>query len=573
MREKVSKNIPIKLILAMILLFFFSACTLVRADEKKPETHPVNFQFTSLGIPNKNASYLFLNYSTAYEKIKTGDFSKDDLNSGPYQSAIKQYPNPAGNQMVSVSYPDVYIGPGVTHNDFQTTGILIKLYQNDPGLLQALNENFTGTINTYQPPKNEYRPYQVDNKSKKFTTADGRVRAELPDGPTIIMNSNASGTGFVAFQNINNDSKSISVDTNNPSDLASIQLEGMDNSEKGANDTYVVGLDDEFSYKVTIKSDQLSMTSWVALTMPSNLLVSDTPDYWGDPILSPDQTTKTYRFPVAAQQNDLTFSFNAQIGQTIPPANFYNPNSTPPQYQIHLQVANDASTVDSVSPKITSSGINFAMVDGSTNKLTSGAQYYLGKKVDGKYYVYANDGSWQEQSDLSNIDSGNVMVLQGGERYIIGATSASPITANSAIISFDPNKVSKVNQSLIQIYGLAKGNDYFLKQLKPATGHALLTKAQPFSVSWSKELTPNDGGWYYRTSITNAKVQSVNINRQISDYATGYNEYNLLSVTQKNASTFNASAIKGTLFLIVFVVLIIGVTILLLVKKDNRKGR
>ncbi|MGY3729669.1 hypothetical protein [Lactococcus termiticola] len=556
------------------MLFFASSIftSLHGSADELQNRHQVDFTFTSTGIPNKNRTYIFLNYAKAYEKIKNGDFSDKDMASSSYQEALQQAPNPAGPNFISVSYPDVYIGPGKKFNDFQTQGILTKLIQGRAKLIQSLNETSSGTINTYQAPKNQFRGFQGKVTSKKFTDASGRLSANLPDGPTVIIDANGGSSdspAVVGFVNINSDTKKQTIDTLNPSSDISLKVENLDGKTKGAADTYVVGIGDNFTYHLQISSEQLSANNTVTLTFPANIILDNPPAQLGEAIIpSTNPNVKSYQFAVAPQDSDLTMDINAHIGPMDPGVAFYQ-NNTNTIYTASAQALSDYSTVNAQSESVTTSGINFAMADAKKEKLVQGASYILGKVVNGQNYLYNKSGQWTLVSSLDQLNPTNFLLLDGGNRYVISQTAVHPIPFNSQIIGFNTDRAKQVNASLIQIYGLGKSNDYFLKEVTAADGYALQTKTSQFSVDWSKKLSPNDGRFNIESSISRASVQSSELNQKIDDYATGYNEYHVLDVSQSNSkqALISWGLIKGIALILGMVIIMLVAMLVILVRK------
>lgn len=553
MLRKRKRNKCLAIIVFLIAIFGWGGTKVNASASSNIPREKVDFVFTNNDLPIRNTFYYFLNYSTAYNKIKNGQFTDSDLKSAIYRSTAQKTGSPEGKKYIAVSYPDVSIGPGITYSDLQTKRILMKLYKGNSALLQALNETASGTIATYQAPANQSKGFQPDNASKIFTNNHGEVSSNLMTGPTIIVNSSKQ---FVAYRDIVPNQKKITVDVANSEKGISAKFTGVDKQYQGAQDTYIMGVGDAVNLHIHIDGEELSLgDNGVDINLPTNLVIDNPPAILGDGTLSTDKKTVVYSILLPKQYTDFDLDLSVHIG-----VNFQSTMNN----QVSVTSTGNFDSISAQSKDLTTTGVNFVMSNSKGTTFETGAKYILCKVVNDQDMVLSKEGLWTPKTD----DTADYMQLTGGNRYIIGNATPSDIPVNTGAIA---KNTQKHNKSLIQIRGLSKGNDYYLQQISAPRGGALKEEKDKFEIFWSKQISPNEQRWNIISNITSAKESSVKLNSKIGDYSSKNNEYQILNVTSDSLNLNNYRFIMGMILLILFVLASI-ILIIFLVNNAGRKG-
>ncbi len=162
-------------------------------------------------------------------------------------------------------------------------------------------------------------------------------------------------------------------------------------------------------------------------------------------------------------------------------------------------------------------------MDTNKNKLVRDSVYVLGKEVDGKKYLYDNQEKWSEIQSISTIDPAGYTLLRGGNQYVFGDNDVSPIELNSTRFNYNFERNTKINESLIKLFGLGKGEDYFLYQVASPANYSMNKTPISFSIFSETSTSPN-GGQLTKNSMKMASNQSFKLNGLIPDYGAGTNE-------------------------------------------------
>ncbi len=64
-------------------------------------------------------------------------------------------------------------------------------------------------------------------------------------------------------------------------------------------------------------------------------------------------------------------------------------------------------------------------------------------------------------------------LLRGGNQYVFGDDDVSPIELNSTRFNYDYERDTKINESLIKLFGLGEGKDYFLYQVAAPANYSV----------------------------------------------------------------------------------------------------
>ena len=161
-----------------------------------------------------------------------------------------------------------------------------------------------------------------------------------------------------------------------------------------------------------------------------------------------------------------------------------------------------------------------------------------------------------------DISSKRIEELKNGQDHTL---EVSPIELNSTRFNYNFDRDTKINQSLIKLFGLGKGKDYFLYQVATPVDYAMNKTPINFTIFSELSTSPN-GSKLTKTSMKMATHQSFKLNGLIPDYEAGANEYNILSVTPQKEIHF--SAVKSIIFpllLLVLGIMVIGVILVRIV--------
>ena len=553
-------------------------------------------KLTTNGIVAQDQQIVAFNYQIAFTKIVEGKYKSTDVSSTYWTTLEKQYPSSDGT---GITLPNqMTLAQGVTHSEDDAKNIISMLYQmGDFAFLQTLEG---GVLPNVLPGNTNTNSSPVGG----FTSKNGFAKGSIPSGFTIFaQNSNSSylGNGIVSA-----DSSHFTFDTLNTSSQLSFSATSLPSANHSGERQYTVDYGQELTFTLKIDSSLLQNGGQLQLQPMSNLVIDsistpmDQQDLLGDTInpnaYLPSGTAATSNLTqsnlsstastvgqgltkqsITAYQTDLpstssttVITITAHINPTVTIDKTMSISNNPLDATIPIDISNAPSTpltmkaivtsgaeiTTATSPVINSSGINFAMVDGKTDKLAVGASYVLGKKINGEDYYYLPGGGWQSSSTDDNLS--DYEVFSGGQQYFIGTTSTAAIPYNTTQFAFNSSTDRKINESLIQIRGLGNGN-YFLTQLTAAHGHGINNQLYPFTIS-SKNVVTANGNNLIKNSIAFAAQPLYSLNTKIPDYAAGSNEYNVLPVTSQGIKGINLQkAIIYPILFIIIAMLIVGI--------------
>ena len=579
--REIVKFIKTSLCFAVLFFSVFVFSKLVSADSNVN----VEITFTSAGTPTVNQAFTASNFQSIADKIKNGSFTSKDLESNVWAQLGQEFSEKEG----IITFPNgLSIGKNVKNSEAQAETILSFLlgagYVNQ---VQMLNGT-PGTGVSYIL-RNTVRLHMPGSPLKTYTNNKGQASGTLSTGLTSISSNT---TGFVKLVDIKSNSKKIAIDTVNTGNALSFKIVNLSEKMKDNLNQYTVEYGQKIHYQLTISKSWLEANGSNLQLKPSANLIIDSMAINGQQLETnsidqlpavldwgtlgesyPTQTVSkdgsanlvnltnvenslvsknltAYNTILPESNNTVTVDVWAHIeptvtihkqlalpagvssSQTINIAAYNNPEAT---FNIQAVATNATNTSICQSQNIMTTGINFALVSGKTNRLAEGAEYLLGKTSGGHSYIYTKGDSWQQvEGNLSNIDSQNSLVLTGGHLYALNQGNTGSIALNHGLFDFDARRDTSINASLIKIIGLAPNNHYFLYQIKSAKGQAAATTLYDFSV-FNQGFVSAAGLLLQKNSIGRANVQSGTLNGKIPDFVAGTNEYNLLPVSSTSA--------------------------------------
>ncbi|KAA8719132.1 hypothetical protein F4V47_00640 [Lactococcus garvieae subsp. garvieae] len=560
---KINKMIKSKVfwwgVLAVLLISISGTTSFDRASADS--VRKVKIIVTSNGKPVYNTFYSGKSLQPAYEKIKTGSITDEDMNTIVWKNLSDN----------NIDISKVFkIGPGMTHSASETLEILRQLANaggNGVALINYFNQDTPGTI--FHWP---------GNASRRYTDNSGEAEATLPMGVVAISDINGA---ILKIVEVTSETETINLDKVNTSEEISGEIVDLPRKARNTPRQYVVEYGQEVTYKLTIKKEFISANTSISIMPQSNLVIDDisvpyskksifpaaaTPQSFGvvpnlglsnDLMLSQLKSDiqrnlyngiiESYSLEVPQRDSDFSFEIKAHIDPAIQfSRTVYDISTNVPETQVDMTIggeniqpnadyfmnvtANNGEKLLNYSmPVIRSTGANFVTVKSGSKELVSDYSYFLGYKDNGKNYIYSNTG-WQEAPEnLSTLDSSSYRVFSGGKIYYLGSGFSMDIPLNTSSFSFNAEQSLKANQSLIKFYGLGQGRDYFLYTARVPENSASPRSETHFEAFSKDKLTPSGSAYTYSTTRF-AKNQDFNINNKIPDYGAGVQEYQAISV-------------------------------------------
>lgn len=576
-----------------LFLFTFSEGQVVSASDKT-STANLSIKVTSSGEPVKNAAFLAANYQKAYEYIMAGNFPTSVTNSSAWRGTQ--------NTEHFIVVAGLTVGENNKHSDSEAKTIISTLFSTNFTLLQSINETNNGTdIMSFNPPSNFVR-MRTPGGGNETTDDSGKAIGRVSTGLTAIVDG--SSRGIVKLIDVTAGMKEVKVDT----DSSGLSLSFASGNSKSIQPR-TVELNQELHYVLKINKKMLSPTALtkIVLRPDANIVIDETsipntvtslvpptinPGVKFDPLSSSEQLSKIaetiggtlistqinmYELTIPPTDSDVSIDIKAHLSpvvylndrliqqgtstntikMNIPIQAFSSPDNN---FGMTANVISQTTgtQITSSAPKVNTTGINFVEVDASKNKMVRDAVYVLGKTVGSKKYLYDSQGKWSQIQDLSAVVPTSYTLLRGGNQYVFGDNEVSPIELNNSRFNYDYERDTKINQSLIKLFGLGEGKDYFLYQVATPANYSVDKTPINFSIFSENVVSPN-GSQLIKTSIKTAVNQSFKLNGLIPDYSAGTNEYNVLAVTPQKEVHF--SALKSIIFplaLFVLGILFIG---------------
>ncbi|WP_460648511.1 surface protein [Lactococcus garvieae] len=537
------KNLPTSkrrtpyMILCMVFAVLFCSVLYhpIKAYASQEDKILTKIEVTQNGTPIINTSFNALNVEVAMHQIKTGEFPQKFLEGGAWKTFLQNAPEwmkVQGNEVIFEN--GLKFGPGIQLNDADARKIMNSiLVSNGKAIIDELN------LETDNVPESPVPFYQPGKFTNKFTTQEGIAETSLSKGLTAILNAQLN---YIKLVDIKQPNQTFAIDLKNTSPDLTFKLESATPKEKTNFGQYVISLDQNIEYRLLIKKNLMDSTDSVTLSLPANSqLVIDSIESSNPEVtitqnnFAFDVTTANSPTPIVA----ATIGFDENLDQDIDIAIKGHINKSlisgvnSPNLNLGLQATTNqtGNGVELAStPNLVTSGINFAMIDGQKLSLESGAEYVLGREVGDKKEIYMPSGSWETIDQLDSASVSNGEVLKGGQRYTI-ASENKAIPLATTRFNFDAKQNQEINKSLIQIFGLSKGEKYFLYQIKAAQNYETSNKINYFNVDYSSRIS-NNGTFFSESTISKSNVALPTLNGKLPDFSAGENEYNPLIISE-----------------------------------------
>lgn len=561
--RKVFKGKDFKLTFLFFIASFIlilGAVTPINVSAKQSEDVLTKILVKNNGVPVINTSYNALNVEMALKEIESGEFSQQFLESSTWKDFLQNAPtwmNVEDNVIIFEN--GLKFGLNIKNNEVDAKRIITSiLVSNGQAVIDELNKDMEGNKVSPIP---FYQPGKITNK---FTNQSGIAETFLSPGLTAILDANLN---YVKLVEINSNPQKLSIDLGNTSKNLKFSLEGNYSTQKTNFESYVISLNQGIEYHLLINKKLAQSTNTVNITIPANSqleidsVVTDNLSAilnTNKVAFNPSPSNNSQPMVVATigfdknLTSDITVVIKAHMNMGLI-SNFSLPPLNLGMTAVTSQMGSGVDTA--TTPKLVTSGINFAMVNGKTDSLASGAEYLLTREDKGKKEVYLQDNSWGE---VENIESGgpiNGKVITGGQRYIIGFGETDiPLDLNR--FNFNAKRSEEINHSLIQLYGLSKGYNYSLYQITEAKGFTIKDKVHDFKIDYENFVSPN-GTFLVKSSISNASAPIPSLNSLIPDFSSGLNEYNALLVSDSPMK-------KGTLLRNILIASFIAICVILL---------
>ncbi|MDG6141873.1 surface protein [Lactococcus formosensis] len=524
-------------IFCMVLgvLFFNILFTPVKTYANQEEKVLTRINVSNNGTPLIKTSFNALNVEVALQKIKSGEFSQKFLEGGAWKTFLQNAPEWMRVQGNEVTFANgLKFGPGIQLNEKDARTVINSiLISNGKPIISELN------LETENIPESPVAFYQPGKYTNKFTNQEGVAETFLSKGLTAILDARSN---YIKLIDIQNAGQTFTIDLDNTSPDLTFKLESATAKEKTNFGQYVISLDQDLVYHLLIKKELLKSTDSVTLSLPANSqLVIDTVESSNPNVtitpnkLAFDITTANSPTSIVAAtigfaddlNQDLDVVVKGHMNKTLI-SESNSPNLNLGVKATTNQMGNGVELAS--TPNLVTSGINFAMIDGQKLSLESGAEYVLGREVEGKKEIYMPSGSWEAVNQLDSDTASKGEILKGGQRYII-ASENKEIPLATARFNFDLKQNQEINKSLIQIFGLSKGEKYFLYQTKAAQNYEGNSKINYFNVDYINHVS-NNGAFLSESTISNSQVALPTLNGKLPDFSAGVNEYNPLLVSE-----------------------------------------
>ena len=572
----------------------------------------MTYQLTKNGTPQANTQLVAEDVTHAYDIIKSGNFSSDLTSSAAWQALRTQYQLTGNSIQLS---NNLTIGQGHQLSDEQTKAAIQQLFTQAPDFLNAINGSKSGSQGSGMTTNSKQYPFHLPgNNGRFYSDKNGKTTAQLQKGYYLLLNAGKTALSLV---DITKNTNAV-LDLANPTGSTglSAKVTGLSAAAKNNIGQYVVAYGQEVNYQLTISKDLLTSDGHLTLNPTAGLVI--------DSISLPYTTTSTLPTPLdasaygvtasaagdamglAANEKKLTTAVSATSisasSSTVPAGNSdvtvdikvhivpdmklettavnlvtgdnaaptavslqlgQLPADTTAAYQLPIHFSNDSKAMTyTAAAGLVSSGVNFVMADGKVSKLAQGAEYILGKNVNGKTYLYDSQSQWKEVSGAIQDHLSGLTSFVGGRSYNISESGSTALPLATARTNFNAAAQKKQNQSIIQILGLGSGVDYFLYQTKAPVGHSQVTTEQHFTAFANQLLSPN-GTIMNKNSLATADKADIAVNSQLAAYSPGTQDYQLLNVSANQAISGSPTfAVIAAFVVAVLVLLAIGFVVM-----------
>lgn len=521
-------NRKLLILICAIALVFLGMGIRTSADALPSNQTSVELKVTNNGTPVIHTSYSAMNIDRAYQEIKNGEIGLKARNSAAWILATQNTNSENGAGVITLSNGQK-IGQGITHTDEEMGSIISGLMNVDNlSLISEINQSNT-TIPFLNP----------DHVIYKFTNKRGLARADIEQGYTLILDNN---NNFVKLSKIENASEKVVID-----------LANIDNKIKFTTDSklktlatnfgqYVVGTNQKISFNLFINKDMWQQAGTVNLVLPpqSNLSFdsievldgNDAATVVMNPTLNDTMVFNSSEPVIAATialnetQSNILLRVTVHVNLEENNVSSNKPIHTSLQA---VSVNKDGSSSIVSTPNLNIAGINFAMTKKNATEFAQGGEFALAKSKGTTYEVYGKNNKWHQVDDLNQVQTSDTLVLEGGHRYILGGEQPAKIPLNVLRFNFNEKRSKEINKSLIQVFGLAQGGNYFLYRIDTANKLSSTNRMFKFSI-FSRSYFSPDNALMVDSSINNPTNPLIGLSGQIPDYAAGNNEYSNLTL-------------------------------------------
>ena len=553
-------NRKLLILICAIALVFLGMGIRTSADALPSNQTSVELKVTNNGTPVIHTSYSAMNIDRAYQEIKNGEIGLKARNSAAWILATQNTNSENGAGVITLSNGQK-IGQGITHTDEEMGSIISGLMNVDNlSLISEINQSNT-TIPFLNP----------DHVIYKFTNKRGLAKADIEQGYTLILDNN---NNFVKLSKIENASEKVVID-----------LANIDNKIKFTTDSklktlatnfgqYVVGTNQKISFNLSINKDMWQQAGTVNLVLPpqSNLSFdsievldgNDAATVVTNPTLN-DTMVFNSSEPVIAATIALNETQSNILLRVTVHVNLEG-NNVSSNKAIHtslqaVSVNKDGSSSIVSTPNLNIAGINFAMTKKNATEFAQGGEFALAKSKGTTYEVYGKNNKWHQVDDLNQVQTSDTLVLEGGHRYILGGEQPAKIPLNVLRFNFNEKRSKEINKSLIQVFGLAQGGNYFLYRIDTANKLSSTNRMFKFSI-FSRSYFSPDNALMVDSSINNPTNPLIGLSGQIPDYAAGNNEYSNLTLDgSRQEWKVEQIYIVATISIMVIIILVVVILI------------
>ena len=553
-------NRKLLILICAIALVFLGMGIRTSADALPSNQTSVELKVTNNGTPVIHTSYSAMNIDRAYQEIKNGEIGLKARNSAAWILATQNTNSENGAGVITLSNGQK-IGQGITHTDEEMGSIISGLMNVDNlSLISEINQSNT-TIPFLNP----------DHVIYKFTNKRGLARADIEQGYTLILDNN---NNFVKLSKIENASEKVVID-----------LANIDNKIKFTTDSklktlatnfgqYVVGTNQKISFNLFINKDMWQQAGTVNLVLPlqSNLSFdsievldgNDAATVVTNPTLNDTMVFNSSEPVIAATialnetQSNILLRVTVHVNLEENNVSSNKPIHTSLQA---VSVNKDGSSSIVSTPNLNITGINFAMTKKNATEFAQGGEFALAKSKGTTYEVYGKNNKWHQVDDLNQVQTSDTLVLEGGHRYILGGEQPAKIPLNVLRFNFNEKRSKEINKSLIQVFGLAQGGNYFLYRIDTANKLSSTNRMFKFSI-FSRSYFSPDNALMVDSSINNPTNPLIGLSGQIPDYAAGNNEYSNLTLDgSRQEWKVEQIYIVATISIMVIIILVVVILI------------
>ena len=557
MTKKINKYLLI--LISAITLAFLGVGNKVSANTLPLNQASVELKVTNNGTPVNHTSYSAMNIDRAYQEIKNGEIGLKARNSAAWILATQNTNSENGAGVITLSNGQK-IGQGITHTDEEMGSIISGLMNVDNlSLISEINQSNT-TIPFLNP----------DHVIYKFTNKRGLAKADIEQGYTLILDNN---NNFVKLSKIENASEKVVIDLANIDNKIKFTADSKLKTLATNFGQYVVGTNQKISFNLSINKDMWQQAGTVNLVLPpqSNLSFdsievldgNDAATVVTNPTLNDTMVFNSSEPVIAATialnetQSIILLRVTVHVNLEGNDVGSNKPINTSLQA---VSINRDGSSSSVSTPNLNIAGINFAMTNKNATEFAQDGKFIIAKSKGNTYEVYGNN-KWQQVDDLNDVQTSDALVLEGGHRYVLGSEQPEKIPLNVLRFNFNEKRSEKINKSLIQVFGLGQGDNYFLYRIDTANKLSNANRTYKFSIFSRSYFSPNNS-LMVDNSINNPTNALIGLTGQIPDYVPGNNEYSNLPLDgsgqeRKGAQIYIVLAIS----IMVIIILVVAISI------------